>query len=82
MGDHGKELIVHKAKIAEQAERYEDMVKFMKAVVIASGGTLNQEERNMFSVAYNKFWNSKSAFWKVLDSITRKEITMSLNIHT
>ena len=42
------------AKLAEQAERYEEMVEYMKAVATASPASedLSLEERNLLSVAY------------------------------
>ena len=46
-----KDELVQKAKLAEQAERYDDMASSMKAVtepVIE----LSNEERNLLSVAY------------------------------
>ena len=42
---------VYKAKLAEQAERYDDMAASMKAVT-ESGIELSNEERNLLSVAY------------------------------
>lgn len=42
---------VQKAKLAEQAERYDDMAAAMKAVTEESK-ELSNEERNLLSVAY------------------------------
>ena len=42
---------VQKAKLAEQAERYDDMTAAMKAVT-EQGAELSNEERNLLSVAY------------------------------
>jgi len=42
---------VYKAKLAEQAERYDEMVECMKKVA-AMGVELSVEERNLLSVAY------------------------------
>ncbi|KAG2579431.1 hypothetical protein PVAP13_6NG280400 [Panicum virgatum] len=48
-----REEMVYMAKLAEQAERYEEMVEFMEKVVAAAGaGELTVEERNLLSVAY------------------------------
>ena len=52
-----KDIYVHKAKLAEQAERYDDMAEAMKNCVNhvyaeASGQPLDNEERNLLSVAY------------------------------
>ena len=43
--------LVQRAKLAEQAERYDDMAASMKAVT-ESGIELSNEERNLLSVAY------------------------------
>jgi 14-3-3 protein epsilon len=40
------------ARVAEQAERYEDMVEFLREVTQAKGGSLSVEERNLLSVAF------------------------------
>jgi hypothetical protein len=45
--------LLHLARTAEQAERYEDMCQFMKALIEKSEPKkLDVEERNLFSVAY------------------------------
>ena len=46
-----KEELVQRAKLAEQAERYDDMAATMKSVT-ESGIELSNEERNLLSVAY------------------------------
>uniref|UniRef100_A0AAX7TG93 14-3-3 domain-containing protein n=1 Tax=Astatotilapia calliptera TaxID=8154 RepID=A0AAX7TG93_ASTCA len=46
-----KSDLVQKAKLAEQAERYDDMAAAMKAVT-EQGAELSNEERNLLSVAY------------------------------
>lgn len=43
--------MVMMAKIAEDAERYEDMANNMKSVV-KQGGPLSDDERNLLSVAF------------------------------
>uniref|UniRef100_A0A8C7X3R1 14-3-3 domain-containing protein n=1 Tax=Oryzias sinensis TaxID=183150 RepID=A0A8C7X3R1_9TELE len=51
-----KNDLVQKAKLAEQAERYDDMAAAMKAVT-EQGLELSNEERNLLSVAYkNVVW--------------------------
>lgn len=46
-----KNDLVQKAKLAEQAERYDDMAAAMKDVT-EQGLELSNEERNLLSVAY------------------------------
>ena len=39
------------AKLSEQAERYDEMVEYMKKVANAADADLSLEERNLLSVA-------------------------------
>lgn len=64
-------VLVDKAKLAEQAERYEDMAKFMKEVA-KMGADLSQEERNLLSVAYKNVVGSRRSSWRVVSSIEQK----------
>lgn len=62
---------VQKAKLAEQAERYEDMAECMK-IVTQSGVTLEIEQRNLLSVAYKNVVGARRSAWRVLSSISLK----------
>lgn len=64
---------VYRAKIAEQAERYEDMVEAMKSVVEMEGDDLNQEERNLLSVAYKNVVGARRSSWRIISSLEKKE---------
>ncbi|XP_032240188.1 14-3-3 protein zeta isoform X1 [Nematostella vectensis] len=66
-----KEELVQMAKYAEQAERYEDMAKAMKEATEISE-TLEQEERNLLSVAYKNVVGAKRSSWRVISSIEQK----------
>ena len=61
-----KEELVQRAKLAEQAERYDDMAASMKSVT-ESGTELTNEERNLLSVAYK---NVVGARWFFKQKIT------------
>lgn len=63
------------AKLAEQAERYEEMVQFMQKLVLGStpASELNVEERNLMSVAYKNVIGSLRAAWRIVSSIEQKE---------
>ena len=62
---------IQKAKLAEQAERYEDMAECMKAVT-QSGVPLEIEQRNLLSVAYKNVVGARRSSWRVLNSINQK----------
>ena len=66
-----KEEQVQKAKLAEQAERYEDMAAAMKKVT-ESGSELSNEERNLLSVAYKNVVGARRSSWRVISSIEQK----------
>jgi len=63
---------VYRAKIAEQAERYDDMMEYMKEVV-KCGCELSVEERNLLSVAYKNAIGSRRASWRIVKSVEQKE---------
>ncbi|XP_051117447.1 14-3-3-like protein GF14-C [Andrographis paniculata] len=65
---------VYMAKLAEQAERYEEMVEFMEKVAKNLGGDeLTVEERNLLSVAYKNVIGARRASWRIISSIEQKE---------
>uniref|UniRef100_G3NH36 14-3-3 domain-containing protein n=1 Tax=Gasterosteus aculeatus aculeatus TaxID=481459 RepID=G3NH36_GASAC len=63
--------LVQKAKLAEQAERYDDMAAAMKAVT-EQGLELSNEERNLLSVAYKNVVGARRSSWRVISSIEQK----------
>jgi len=64
---------VYMAKLAEQAERYEEMVEYMKAVAQAAAEDLSLEERNLLSVAYKNVVGARRASLRIIGSIQSKE---------
>ncbi|GAB4847229.1 14-3-3 protein 1 [Ancistrocladus abbreviatus] len=71
-----REQCLYMAKLAEQAERYEEMVKYLEKLVIGStsaGLELSVEERNLLSVAYKNLIGSLRAAWRIVSSIEQKE---------
>jgi len=67
----GKDELVQRAKLAEQAERYDDMAAAMKKVTEA-GQELSNEERNLLSVAYKNVVGARRSSWRVISSIEQK----------
>jgi len=66
-----KDELVQRAKLAEQAERYDDMAASMKAVT-ETGIELSNEERNLLSVAYKNVVGARRSSWRVISSIEQK----------
>merc|ERR1711939_58595 len=69
---HTIEDTVYLAKLAEQAERYEEMVENMKSVA-SEDQELSVEERNLLSVAYKNVIDARRASWRIVTSIEQKE---------
>nr|BBE49458.1 14-3-3 protein isoform gamma-2 [Ciona robusta] len=68
-----RDTIVKRAKLAEQAERYDDMSNFMKTCVKDhSHKKLSVEERNLLSVAYKNVVGARRSSWRVISSIEQK----------
>ncbi|KAL8239268.1 hypothetical protein R6Q59_015835 [Mikania micrantha] len=67
-----RDNFIYVAKLAEQAERYEEMVDAMKKVAKLDV-ELTVEERNLLSVGYKNVVGSRRASWRILSSIEQKE---------
>jgi 14-3-3 protein epsilon len=69
---------VYQAKLAEQAERYEEMVDSMKKVA-KTDQELTVEERNLLSVAYKNLIGARRASWRIITNIESKEESKAEN---
>jgi len=67
-----REKDVYFAKLAEQAERYDEMAESMQKVA-QSNEELSVEERNLLSVAYKNAVGSRRAAWRIITSVENKE---------
>jgi len=67
-----KEDCIYMARLAEQAERYDEMADSMKKVAELDT-ELTVEERNLLSVAYKNVVGSRRASWRIISSIEQKE---------
>ena len=57
------------ARVAEQAERFEDMVTYLTAVLEEKGGDVSADERNLLSVAFKNLISSKRAACRTIAAI-------------
>ncbi|XP_054461863.1 14-3-3 protein beta/alpha-B-like [Anoplopoma fimbria] len=62
---------IQKARLAEQAERYDDMAAAMKPVT-EGNDPLSNEERNLLSVAYKNVVGARRSSWRVVSSMQHK----------
>merc|ERR1711990_460088 len=57
------------ARVAEQAERFEDMVDFLALVLDSKGADVSSDERNLLSVAFKNLISSKRAACRTIAAI-------------
>ena len=73
-GTADREECVFMAKLAEQAERYDEMVEEVRKIAkMVEDQQLTVEERNLLSVAYKNVIGSRRASWRIVSSIEHKE---------
>ena len=57
------------ARVAEQAERFDDMVDFLRPLLKEKGGDFSVEERNLLSVGFKNLIGGKWAAIRTILSI-------------
>lgn len=57
------------ARVAEQAERFDDMVEFLALVLDTKGSEVTSDERNLLSVAFKNLISSKRAACRTIAAI-------------
>jgi len=67
-----RENNVFKAKLAENTERYHEMVSFMKKIAMLDV-ELTYEERILLTVAYKNVIGERRASWRIVSTIELKE---------
>jgi len=67
-----REQLVFKAKVAEQAECFQEMVVAMKRVVQLQP-ELSVEERNLLSIAYKNLISPNRTAWRIITQLHDKE---------
>ena len=67
MGDTDENIFL--ARVAEQAERFEDMVAFLGKVLDQKAGDVSADERNLLSVAFKNLISGKRAACRTIVAI-------------
>jgi 14-3-3 protein epsilon len=84
MDAESREKSVYLSKLAEQAERYDEMVQEMRKVASQTDENtteLSVEERNLLSVAYKNVIGARRASWRIISSIEQKEESKGNQTH-
>eukprot|EP00657_Telonema_sp_P-1_P001280 TRINITY_DN1295_c0_g1_i1.p1 TRINITY_DN1295_c0_g1~~TRINITY_DN1295_c0_g1_i1.p1 ORF type:complete len:266 (-),score=79.12 TRINITY_DN1295_c0_g1_i1:253-1050(-) len=69
-----REEALYMAKLAEQAERYDDMVRYMRRIVDLGikANELTVEERNLLSVGYKNMMSTRRTAWRTVQQYLEK----------
>ncbi|KAJ3556148.1 hypothetical protein NM688_g2181 [Phlebia brevispora] len=65
------------AKIADQAERYHDVVAEIKSLITSPEDQLTFEERNLLSIAFKNITGTLRNNWRVIDTLEKREAPRS-----
>lgn len=57
------------ARVCEQAERFQDMIDFLRPVVAEKGPEMSIDERNLISVAFKNLVSSKRIAWRTIQAV-------------
>jgi 14-3-3 protein epsilon len=57
------------ARVAEQAERFDDMVDFLESILEQKGADVSSDERNLLSVAFKNLISSKRSACRTIAAI-------------
>ena len=57
------------ARVAEQCERYDDMVEFLRPILREKGGDFSVEERNLLSVGFKNLIGGKRTAIRTISAI-------------
>jgi len=72
-----RDTYVSLAKLAEQAERYTDMLEYVKAAIRVSDAHLSVDERSLLSVAYKNLTSNLRSSWRIVSHFEEYATTKS-----
>lgn len=61
------------ARVAEQSERFRDMVDYLKPVIAEKGAALSQDERNLLSVAFKNLVSQQRTAIRTIGAIEQNQ---------
>jgi 14-3-3 protein epsilon len=71
--DYTREELLYLSRLAEQCDRFDEMVGYVMEFAQQGDEELTEDERNILSVAFKNVVGSRRAAWRVISLIERKE---------
>ncbi|THH29126.1 hypothetical protein EUX98_g5052 [Antrodiella citrinella] len=63
---------VYLARVAEQAERWHDVIAQIKSLMTTGDAQLTTEERNLLSIAYKNLTGNSRNSWRAIDNLEKR----------
>ena len=73
LSNYSREELLYLAKLAEQCDRFDEMVDYIVQFSSMGEEELTIDERNILSVAFKNVVGTRRAAWRVISLIERKE---------
>jgi 14-3-3 protein epsilon len=73
LSELSKEELLLLSRMAEQCERYDEMIEFVRHFISKTTAELPEDERNILSVAFKNVVGNRRTAWRILNSIEQKE---------
>jgi len=67
------ERMVFMARVADQAQRYNDMLEYLTQLIDTKDSDLNSDERNLLSVGFKNYISSARTAWRTIQAIGKSE---------
>jgi hypothetical protein len=67
------EAKIFMARVADQAERYDDMVEFLKEIIDSGSDDVSMDVRNLLSVGFKNLISSQRSAWKTVQAIEQNK---------
>lgn len=64
---------LYNARLAENSERYSDMITFMKSLIDEANGDINNDERALLAVAYKQAVGQRRAAYRLISGYEAKQ---------
>jgi 14-3-3 protein epsilon len=61
------------ARVAEQSEKFKDMIEFLKPVIKEKGASLSVDERNLLSVAFKNYITAPRSAIRTISAIEQNQ---------
>ena len=73
LSNYSREELLYLSKLAEQCDRFDEMVEYIVQFSKLGEEELTVDERNILSVAFKNVVGTRRAAWRVISLIERKE---------